>query len=40
MSNEKLAALLGVDEGTVANWENNRQCPTKNKNEICYFGDR
>lgn len=27
LSNKKLAKLLGVDEGTVANWEKNTQLP-------------
>lgn len=27
LSNEKLAKVLGVDEGTVANWERNKRLP-------------
>lgn len=31
LSNEKLAILLGVDEGTVANWERNKRVPAKKR---------
>ncbi len=31
LSNEKLAKLLEVDEGTVAKWERNKRVPTKKR---------
>ena len=31
LNNERLAKLLGADEGTVANWERNRRVPTKKR---------
>ncbi|MDP1972847.1 MAG: helix-turn-helix transcriptional regulator [Sediminibacterium sp.] len=29
LNNEKLAKLLGMDEGTVANWEGNKRVPLR-----------
>jgi len=34
MSNERLAKVLGVDEGTVAQWERNKRLPLKRSMDI------